>query len=171
MDHAKKYVLVDPAMYRPSATTTATALPIAAHSSSDKEIQQTLDSQLPDDEKAKLYISTLRRYKAYNQKPAPPKLNLETELSGSLPPSQQHKAKKLIRIIKENPDIDWTDKGELIYKQSVVPKSHVSDLFADALSAKRSIDGPVGWETFDKGLEEVPPTLVKRRKPSKWSKN
>jgi len=170
MEHAKKYVLVDPAMYRPSAAA-ATPVIAAVSSSLDKEIQQTLDSQLPDDEKAKLYVSTLRRYKAYNQKPAPPKLNLETELSGSLPPSQQHKAKKLLRILKENPDIDWTDKGELIYKQSVVPKSHVTDLFADALSAKRSIDGPIGWETFDEGLTAVPQTLVKRRKPSKWIKN
>ena len=95
MDHAKKYVLVDPAMYRPSAALPIAApiavsvAPIATPSSLDKEIQQTLDSQLPDDEKAKLYISTLRRYKAYNQKPAPTKVNLETELSGSLPPSEE----------------------------------------------------------------------------------
>lgn len=177
MEHAKKYVLVDPLMHQQT-------VPIQQQQSSaqseqtviklgelDKDIQITLNSQLPDDEKAKLYMTALRKYKAYNKKPAQPNLDLETELGGSLPPNQQHKAKKLLRLIKENPDIDWSDKGELIYRQTLVPKSHVSDLFADALAAKRSVRGPIGWEAFDSGLDAVPPALVKRRKKPKWTKN
>ena len=87
MEHAKKYVLLDPLMHQQT-------VPIQQQQSSaqseqtviklgelDKDIQITLNSQLPDDEKAKLYMTTLRKYKAYNKKPAQPKLDLETERS------------------------------------------------------------------------------------------
>ena len=73
--------------------------------------------------------------------------------------------KKLWRLVKDNPDIDWSDKGELIYKQNLIPNSHVSDLFSDALSTKRPVQGPAGWEEFGDVLDtsEVPTTLAKRR--------
>ena len=158
MEHAKKYVLVDPQMYRPS-------MPEKSLSALDQVIRSTLDSDLPDDEKAKLYVSTLKRFKAYDKTAKPPKPTIDSELIGAMPPNQQYKAKKLLRLIKDNPDIDWSDKGELIYKQSLIPKSHVADLFEDALSTKRPVDGPIGWEEFNEGLDEVPSTLVKRRIP------
>ena len=174
MEHAKKYVLVDPQVYRPF-------LPEKSLSILDHEIQATLNSGLPDDEKAKLYVSALKRFKAYDNstKPPPPKLNLTTELADSLPPNQQYKAKKLLRLIKDNPDIDWSDKGELICKQSLIPKSHAADLFGDVFSAKKPVDGPLGWEAFDEGLDSsrVPADLVKRRvvkrkrSKQKWTTN
>ena len=170
MEHAKKYVLVDPQVYRPS-------LPEKSLSALDNEIQTTLNSDLPDDEKAKLYVSALKRFKAYDAKPPPPKINLETELTNSLPPNQQYKAKKLLRLIKDNPDIDWSDSGELIYKQSLIPKSHVADLFGDALAPTRPVEGAIGWEAFDEGIAHVPSSLVKKRLTKrkrgrpKWIKN
>ena len=91
-------------------------------------------------------------------------------MSGSLPPNQQYKAKKLLRLIKENPDIDWNDNGELIYKQTTVPKSHITDLFADALAPKRPAEGAIGWEEFDEGISLAPPTLVKKRPKRKRGK-
>ena len=156
MEHAKKYVLVDPQMYRPS-------LPEKSLSELDKVIHQTLNSELPDDEKAKIYMSALHRFKAYDAKPPPPKINLESELANTLSPNQQYKAKKLLRLIKDNPDIEWNDTGELIYKQTTVPKSHVTDLFADALAPTRPSEGAIGWEAFDEGISHVPTTLVKKR--------
>ena len=177
MEHAKKYVLVDPLIHQQSLAaplqqlSTQSEQTVIKLGQLDNDIQSTLNSHLPDDEKAKLYMTALRKYKAYNKKPTQPKLNLETELGGSLPPNQQHKAKKLLRLIQENPDIDWSDKGELIYRQTLVPKSHVSDLFADALAAQRSVQGPIGWEAFNSGLDAVPPSLVKRRKKAKWIAN
>ena len=98
-------------------------------------------------------------------------------MTNSLPPNQQYKVKKLLSLIKDNPDIDWSDKGELIYKQSLIPKSHVADLFGDALAPTRPAEGAVGWEAFDEGIAHVPSTLVKKRITkrkrgrSKWIKN
>ena len=160
MEHAKKYVLVDPQMYRPS-------LPEKSLSELDKRIHDTLNSDLPDDEKAKLYSCALQRFKVYDAKPPPPKINLENELTGSLPSNQQYKAKKLLRLIKDNPDIDWNDRGELIYKQTTIPKSHVADLFGDALAPTRPTEGAIGWEAFDEGIANVPSTLVKKRVPKR----
>ncbi len=159
---ARKYVLVDPLMHRPS-------LAEKSLSELDKVIKSTLDSQLPDDEKAKLYVSALKRFRAYEDstKPPPPKIDLEKELATALPPQQQYKAVKLLRLLKQNPDISWTNDGELIYRQKKVPKSHIADLFNDALAAKRPAQGAVGWEDFEDGLADVPETLVKKRKKVK----
>lgn len=163
MEHAKKYVLVNPEMYRPS-------MPEKSLSDLDREIQATLNGNLPDDQKAKLYTLTLNKYKSHENstKPPQPKLGLDSELADALPLAQQHKVKKLLRLIKDNPDVDWSDKGELIYKQHLISQSHVADLFDDALATKRPVDGPVGWEEFDSVLEssKVPSTLAKRRKAS-----
>lgn len=163
MEHAKKYMLVSPEMYRPS-------MPEKSLSNLDREMQTILNGDLPDDQKVKMYALTLKKYKTHENNTRPkPKVNLIDELADSLPPSQQYKAKKLLRLVKDNPDIDWSDKGELIYKQSVIPQSHVSDLFGDALTTKRPVEGPVGWEAFDEVLDssKVSTTLAKRRKSVK----
>ena len=80
MEHAKKYVLVDPQVYRPT-------MPEKSLSALDQVIQSMLNSELPDDEKAKLYVSTRKRFKAYDKsaKPQPPKPNIESELVGTMP--------------------------------------------------------------------------------------
>jgi len=66
MEHAKKYVLVDPLMHQQtvpiqqqqqsSAQSEQTVIKLGEL---DKDIQITLNSQLPDDEKAKLYMTAL----------------------------------------------------------------------------------------------------------------
>ena len=167
MDHAKKYVLVDPQMYRPS-------LPEKSLSGLDLEIRTILDNDLPDDQKAIMYTAALKKYKTNDNstKIPEPKPMIESELTDTLPPNQQYKVKKLWRLVKDNPDIDWSDKGELIYKQSLIPNSHVSDLFSDALASKRSLEGPIGCEEFDDVLDssKVPTTLAKRRVVKRLSK-
>src|SRR6188508_1944483 len=141
MEHAKKYILVDPQMYRPS-------LPEKSLSGLDFEIKTILNNDLPDDEKAKMYSSALKKYKTYDNSTKIPEPKPTVDLTDTLPPNQQYKVKKLWRLVRDNPDIDWSDKGELIYKQSLIPNSHVSDLFSDALSTKRPVQGPAGWEVF-----------------------
>ena len=163
MDHAKKYVLVDPQMYRPS-------LPEKSLSGLDREIRTILDNDMPDDEKAKLYTQTLKKYKTYDNNTKAPEPKPAIDLADTLPPSQQYKVKKLWRLVKDNPDIDWSNKGELIYRQRLIPNSHVSDLFSDALATKRL--GVTGWEEFDDVLDSsnVPISLAKRRTVKRLSK-
>lgn len=160
MEHAKKLVLVDPNMYRPT-------LPEKSLSRLDEEIRATLNSDLPDDEKAKQYAGILKKFRSYdtNTKPPATKKDIEAELIESLSPSIQHKAKRMMRFINKNPAVDWTEKGELIYKQSVIPNSNIVDLVDDALASKKPPEGPLAWESFDDVLEtsNVPSSLVIRR--------
>ena len=160
MEHAKKYVLVDPQIYRPS-------MPEKSLSTLDTEIQTILNGDSPDDQKAMLYTLTLKKFKAFdnNSKAPDTKITVEDKLVGELPPNQQYKANKLLRLIRDNPDIEWSDKGELIYKQSLVPNSHITDIFDDVFAIKKPVEGPPGWEEFDDALDssKVPTNLVKRR--------
>src|SRR3954465_2863248 len=55
-------------------------------------------------------------------------------------PREATQRQKLSRLIKDNPDVDLSDKGELIYKQHLISQSHVADLFDDALATKRPVD-------------------------------
>lgn len=157
MQHAKKYVLVDPNMYRPS-------MPEKSLSLLDSEIERTLSADIPDDVKAKLYTSTLKRFKAYDDtmKPQVEKKSLEAELLESMPATQQYKAKRIMRHLKDNPEASWTDKGELIYRQSTIPNSDIVDLVSDALKTKSIGEPPAGWEEFAKALKSssAPEELV-----------
>ena len=160
MQHAKKFVLVDPKMYRQT-------MPEKSLCTLDEEIEKTLNSDLPDDEKVKQYVSTLRKFKVYeNPKTVEPKTISEPDLLESLPPNQQYKAKRLLRLIKDNPDLEWSDDGELIYRQKLMRDSHVTDLFGDALAVKKQKERPKAWEEFNDILEssKVPQSLVKRTK-------
>lgn len=163
MDHAKKMILVDPQTYIPTPSMQTDR----KLSELDYEMQTTLNSDIPDDQKAKLYVATLKKFRAFENNARAPEIKnvAANELKEALSPAQQYKAKKLLRLIKDNPALDWSDKGELIYKQTLVPNSHIADLFEDALATKRPVDGPIAWEEFGDVLDSsnVPHTLAKRR--------
>jgi hypothetical protein len=124
-------MIIDPKMYRPSMYNKSL-------SAIDIDIETTLLSDLPDDEKVKRYTATLKRFKAYEE----PKIEkvpvidqLETNVLQSVPPNQAYKAKRLLHHIKREPD--WTKDGELIYKQTKILNSNIGDLMNDALETKR----------------------------------
>ena len=147
MDHAKKLVLVDPRMTRPS-------MKDKTLSNLDTIISETLNSEMSDDEKAKRYAMALRSFKYYDAPPAPAKDEKESEILSSIDPSVQYKAKRLLDQLKRNPDVDWSGKGELIYKQSLIPNSNVVDLLSDVLK-KKSTELPTGWKQFAASLKET----------------
>jgi hypothetical protein len=60
----------------------------------------------------------------------------------------------LLDLLKRNPDVDWSTKGELIYKQSLIPNSNVVDLLTDVLK-KKSTEFPTGWKQFATSLKET----------------
>jgi hypothetical protein len=155
MNHAKKLVLIDPKMYRPSMRDKSL-------SAIDNDIETTLLSDLPDDEKAKRYMATLKRFKAYEEpkiEKSPVVDQLESNVLQSVPPNQAYKAKRLLQHIKRERDFDWTEDGEMIYKQTKIPNSNIVDLMNDALKTK-STDLPVGWEEFATGLGKASQELI-----------
>ena len=63
--------------------------------------------------------------------------------------------------MKADPNIAWSEKGELKYKGETVRGSNVVDLVNDVLR-KRKYFNPQGWETFGEALREanVPQDLI-----------
>jgi len=62
MEHAKKLMLVEPKLFRASMREKTL-------SRLDEEIENTLNSELSDSDKALKYIDALRRYKYYGEEP------------------------------------------------------------------------------------------------------
>jgi hypothetical protein len=167
MEHAKKLVLVDPRMLESKEKTL---------SKMDKEIGDVLNSQLDDYEKAHRYANILKKYK-YRQAPKATTNEtimdkLEMSTVDSAPPTKRYNAKKLFQQIKKDPSAAINANGELIYKQSLIPGSNITDLIVDALKTK-STEGPLGWQEFVDSLKEtkVEQALITnpaRRRELRW---
>jgi hypothetical protein len=173
MDHVKKLMLVDPATMQHAATTPPATLPPATlpHtlyrptpidrklSSLDADVSSILNSDLPDDEKAKHYLLALRRYRHFeaapSEKPDPVK-----DILTSVKPDLQIKAKRLLKQIK--PHIRWSEEGELVTDENeLVPDSSLAELLNEA-SSKESKDDVIGLQEFAKTLKrsDTPKHLI-----------
>jgi hypothetical protein len=86
---------------------------------------------------------------------------IEEEILDSVPKTMKTKAELLERKMKAEPNIAWSEKGELKYKGETVRGSNVVDLVNDVLH-KRKYFNPQGWETFGEVLREanVPQNLI-----------
>jgi hypothetical protein len=88
---------------------------------------------------------------------------IEEEILESVPKTMKTKAELLVRKMKADPNIAWSEKGEQKYKAETVRGSNVVDLVNDVLR-KRKYFNPQGWETFEEALREanVPQDLILR---------
>ena len=86
---------------------------------------------------------------------------IEEEILDSVPKTMKTKAELLERKMKADPNIAWSEKGELKYKGETVRGSNVVDLLNDVLH-KRKYFNPQGRETFGEVLREanVPQNLI-----------
>ena len=150
----------------------------------DQAMQHILDRKdVSQEEKLKLYHQSLQKYLLYKDKVEPmtvkvigePSLpevrtktpveetqeSLEAEIIQSAPKNLRHKASILLKRLKQDDNIAWNTKGELVYKGDVIPNTHIHDLVQDVLR-KRKTHIPVGWQTFARALREsnIPQDLV-----------
>ena len=152
MEHAKKLMLVEPKLFHPSMREkTLTRL--------DEEIEKTLNSDLPDGEKAIKYIEALRQYKYYEspqtkEKEQETQANVKSEILSSVSGAQWHKAKRLLEHVKRHKDVEIGEKGELIYNNQKIQQSRVCDLLNDILQ-KRSSSILPGWKKLSDSLKTL----------------
>ena len=146
----------------------------------DKKMESILEREdLSTDERLKLYDQSLTRYlnvhDDYRPRPVVSKVStsppavietqtkdaIEEEILESVPKTMKTKAELLVRKMKADPNIAWSEKGELKYKGETVRGSNVVDLVNDVLR-KRKYFNPQGWETFGEALREanVPQDLI-----------
>ena len=149
-------MLVEPKFYRPSIAEKAL-------NGLDAEITQALNSDIPDDQKAKLYEVAIRKFRGYSQ-PSVEKTqeaetkratDLDTEVLESIAPNIRYKAKRLLNYIKRSADAKVDHNGELSYRQRHLPNSSIVDLIESALTKKTADQQPAGWEEFASILRDV----------------
>ena len=158
----------------------------------DAQMQDILKRpDLPEDTRVKLYNQTLQRYLNYHEQEASKPLSveiiqvphtsgetktsitdadqIEQEILESVPKTMKKKAQLLVSKIKMNPDMKWNERGELVYKESVVPNTNMVDLVNDALRRRKTFQ-PEGWKRFAQGLKEmnVPQDLIGHRERWNW---
>ena len=139
----------------------------------EKQLKEVLDeSEIPDDEKIRLFTENLNYMKKqYDKliKPKPIKVimdqnkhnesikkdeekensieeeeySLEKSLIKSLPKSSQNGAQLILDHLKNYPRIiKWNEFGELIYKDEIIKSSNLTDLISNVLSMKKSTASP-----------------------------
>ena len=158
----------------------------------DEEIGILLNrTDIAEYEKSKRYAELLRQYLSYQQNkntagdralPAPTPTESSTVVDGTKPQRSQTyskddilnaipekfrgKAISMINLLKTQPSLlDWNDRGEIIYKGDLVPRSHVTDLLRIAVLPKARGD-VVGAPVFTQALREmnIPEGVVGNRK-------
>ena len=156
-------MLVEPRFYRP-------AIGEKTLSGLDDEIRQTLDANMPDDQKIKLYRMSLKKYMSYadnierveDARAEEKKKALEEkDVLDSIAIDDRHKAKRLLSYLKRSAEAKLDHNGELTYQQRRLPGSNVVDLI-DGVLSKTLTDQPEGWDEFVNVLKEVnvPRTLI-----------
>lgn len=146
----------------------------------DAEMTDVLErNDLSEDDKANLYQQTLQRFLHHTRNKAPISLTLKSpseqstvendtgtpqttevkddvvpEILDGIPKTHQRKAKIILDKIKSSDVMKWNSKGELVYNDTVLPGSNVTDLINDATHSKKDFN-PYGWQYFTRGLAEI----------------
>ena len=87
-----------------------------------------------------------------------------------IPKNMKTRAQALLARLKEKEDaITWDERGQVILKGSLIPKSNISDLISDAMRSRKHFN-PVGVQQFYDILHEinVPKDLVRNER--RWAK-
>jgi hypothetical protein len=147
MEHAKKMMIIDPEHYG------RTRMIDKKMSGLDHEISVVLNSELPDDIKVKHYMAALREYRALETFPerqqrreaALQQMTTTEDVLKTVNPESRIKAERILKNIQ--PNLRWSDKGELIHDNALVPDSHIGELLNEA-SIAGSKENPIGFEEF-----------------------
>lgn len=140
---------------------------------------------LSESEKAQLFGQTLQKFqlahkKAVHPQPTQPSLpslpiekkkplGIHDRIVDSVPTSMRRKAKLLLQMLEEHPQMSWNDQGVLEYNGKPIPGSNVIDLVNDVIRNRKG-SNPRGWEQFSRGLKQVnvPQEYVGNRQRWSW---
>lgn len=192
MEHTKKMILVDPEWLKrqQQQQNKPPVSDILGQNIStlDQELTHVLqDNTIPALEKARRYEQALHRYRHfsddYRQKPIG-KVTLESTVNptveadvkpvdsrlekienrvlASVPKTMHKKARLLLEHLKEDPDLEWNERAQLVYGGVPVEGSNMSDLVNDVLRARKKVQTPQGWQVFARALKRanVPRELI-----------
>ncbi len=197
MEYAKKMALVEPRLLeklqqqQQQHYSKPSILDTALHKL-DQDMQDILNRKdISSDEKLDQYNQTLHKYLMFTNKKEPMKIQileskpnpntlpenqesvvesqLESEIIETAPKLLQTKAKLLLKRLRNDPNISWNSRGELVYKGETIEKTNINDLVQDALRSRKHYV-PKGWQTFASALRDsnVPQDLIGNQERWQW---
>src|SRR6218665_252345 len=123
----------------------------------DLKIYKIWHKEIDDDcEKAKLYsnslssclkslrpnVTTAKDFDVVEQDD--PTETLETLVMNTVPKTWKSRASRLLNHLQNIPNVSWRERGELILKQRLIPKTQLIDLVNDLIRKRATITAPVG---------------------------
>ena len=167
MDNSfKKMILVNPDAIRHATSTDMTSDALRSIgerkvSSLDQEMKDILNSNMPDDEKAKRYSVVVSKYQRLVL-PSVKYTNPDEEILADIDDENNSRAAELLNVIK--PHLSWNENGEIIVNNQVTAFSNISRLLSDLMSAP-SAKKPTGWDEMVDVLNKahVPSDLILKR--------
>lgn len=175
MEHTKKMVLVEPRQIEKWKETMLDK----TLSKLDSEMYQILHRDIAEDDKAKLYSNSLSRYLSMDKPTVVTKFETKDAIAGvdnksdntkiieslvldTVPKKWKSQASRLLTYMKNNPDISWSSSGELVLKNTTIPKTHAVDLVNDLLRKRTSSSLPTGWKQLADTLKDsnIPNELI-----------
>lgn len=197
----KKFVLLSPEVYnslleksKEKADTNILSPPEKiAMQTAEKEMSNVWErTDLPEDEKVKIFtreLNSMKRYQNSLVKPQEDSIKRNEEMNEKenitdendkntqqafsienilhvLPKSIRKEAQQILRFMKSSPAVmSWNKDRELIFEGSTLHGSNIADLLLDTLSNRKKMVSPTLFRnTFSKGL-------LKMDVPKEWIKN
>lgn len=178
MEHARKMVLVPQELAHQVQTNHyhAQAPTYQGLNGLDEEMQTILRrTDIPKDERVKLYQQALVNYINLNQRlnqPISVKVESETtteeknpttmswssRVLDNVPKTLKKKAEQLMIFIEQAPNnvLHFNKQGELVVNEKTVEGTHIVDLINDTLRSRKNLK-PKGWEEFTNALAHIHP--------------
>lgn len=179
MEYSKKLLIIDPTKHSISGLAENerqkrdfNTPPIKREMSRlDTEMLEIINSEAyTEQEKVDLYNQTLSRFQELYRQTKPlikapqtlsnsdttelPEPNLKPEVEGELtfsfPKTQRNLGSKLVKFLKNDPEISWLSNGTVILKGVELPGSNITDLISKAAGSKKRSLNLTGWEQFSK---------------------
>lgn len=151
---------------------------------------------MTEHDKAQLYFQTLHRYMTrvnqYRDKPLgkvdiaqPQETNetasestvsesadetseIEKDVLKSVPFTLKKKATQLLHHLKQNTDLSWNERGEIVLHGQKVKNSNLIDLVNDVLRHRKQSEQPIGWATFAEALSRTNVAQELIGHPDRW---
>ena len=146
----------------------------------DKAITEELSSNLPDEEKLKLYRQALNHFQVNRQiieteALEPPKVQIhvkqptvEEQVVAAVPPKDKAKALQTLEDLKAYTSTTVDEKGQLVTDGSTAEDSNIADLIAyDIAKSKRGISEPLKWDHYS----SVKPRGRTRERSGAWQRS
>ena len=133
----------------------------------ESKMKSTLErSDMTPSQKMEEYNNDLARFVRYNNVQKQPQFyptvttpivapdHLEEQLTMILPKTMKSKGIFMLKRLRNTPNIEINEQGELIYHGSVVRGSNVIDLIGDAVRKRKTLP-PAGWQVFSEILKRA----------------